>query len=187
MLRVSELAFDYEDKLLIQGVSFVLSPGAALHVKGENGVGKTTLLKLLAGLLTPHAGEVAYRGEIAYVGHKEGVNTHLTPREHLQFDLNLKHQSDIKHLIKQLALEDVEDTPMALLSAGQKRRTGLLRLCVSDAKLWLLDEPLVGLDTKGMQILGNLMQEHLKREGMIVFTSHQTLPFELPVTQELFL
>lgn len=179
MLRVTNLLFDYWDKPLFHDVAFSLASGAALHVQGPNGAGKTTLLKLLAGLLHPLEGSISYEGRCAYVGHKNGVNTRLTPREHLRFDVGLHDEQAINAALTRLALQDVQDTPLGLLSSGQKRRGGLLRLLDSNTKLWLLDEPLVGLDKAGMQVLGALLCEHLDQGGMLVFTSHQPLPFKL--------
>jgi heme exporter protein A len=185
MLRVTNLTFDYWDKPLFHDVAFSLTSGAALHVQGPNGVGKTTLLKLLAGLLHPLEGSISYQGTRAYVGHKNGVNTRLTPREHLRLDVGLQDETSINAALTRLALQEVQDTPVGLLSSGQKRRVGLLRLLDSNTKLWLLDEPLVGLDTAGMEILGTLLSEHLAQDGMLVFTSHQPLPFTLPNLQVL--
>jgi len=190
MLDVHGLQFDYGDKPLLQDVSFVLEAGAVLHIKGANGAGKTTLLKLLAGLLDPTEGEIKYKDKksICYMGHKAGVNTHLTPREHVRLDLdpNLSDES-IDDVLVCLKLHDLQNTPCGLLSAGQRHRVGLLQLLSSDALLWLLDEPLVALDQESMRILGDLLQAHVRAGGAIVFTSHQPLPFDFPDLQELVL
>ncbi|MDF1677524.1 MAG: heme ABC exporter ATP-binding protein CcmA [Legionellaceae bacterium] len=181
MLHVTNLVFDYHDKLLLQNVSFFVKKGIVLHVKGENGAGKTTLLKLLAGLLQPISGEIVHKEKLAYVGHQNGVNTRLTPKEHIRCDLNVTDDAEVNALLVRLHLHAVRNVPCALLSAGQKRRVGLLRLLVMDAKLWLLDEPLVGLDEAGMQILGDLIRNHLSKAGSVILTSHQILPFDLGV------
>ncbi|MDX2346763.1 MAG: heme ABC exporter ATP-binding protein CcmA [Legionella sp.] len=179
MLQVTRLTFDYSDKLLLQNVSFLIEAGTVLHVKGKNGVGKTTLLKLLAGLLHPIEGEIHYDGELCYVGHQNGVNTSLTPDEHLRFDLGVTEKKLITQTLTRLNLNTVPDMPCGLLSAGQKRRMGLLRLLVTEAKLWLLDEPLVGLDEASIHILGKLINAHLKQHGSVILTSHQALSFDL--------
>jgi heme exporter protein A len=179
MLRVTDLIFDYSDKLLLQNVNFLLKPGAVLHIKGANGAGKTTLLKLLAGLLLPVAGKISCNEKICYVGHQNGVSSRLTPAEHAQFDLEVTDKHILDRLLARLGLHAVRDVLCGLLSAGQKRRMGLLRLLTTPSKLWLLDEPLVGLDTAGIQVLGELMTMHLKQGGSIVLTSHQALPFGL--------
>jgi heme exporter protein A len=192
MLDVHGLHFDYGDKPLLQDVSFVLEAGAVLHIKGANGAGKTTLLKLLAGLLHPTEGEINYndknKKKICYVGHKAGVNTHLTPREHVRLDLapNLLDES-IDDALVSLRLHDLQNTPCGLLSAGQRHRVGLLQLLSSDALLWLLDEPLVALDQESMKVLGDILLAHVSAGGAVVFTSHQPLPFDFPDLQELVL
>jgi len=179
MLQVTDLTFDYSDKFLLQNISFSVEEGIVLHVKGKNGSGKTTLLKLLAGLMQPLSGDIFYQGRIAYLGHQNGVNTHLTPYEHLRFDLGVLDDVVLNNMLNRMILQDARDMPCALLSSGQKRRVGLLRLLITEATLWLLDEPLVGLDEAGMQVLSELIQSHLKQRGSIVLTSHQNLPFDL--------
>ncbi len=185
MLQVTKLAFDYSgdysNKLLLQTVDFSVKTSTILHVKGKNGVGKTTLLKLLAGLLHPIEGEIIYEGDLCYVGHQNGVNARLTPDEHVRLDLGVTDLAVLNHVLGRLNLNTVRDMPCGLLSAGQKRRVGLLRLLTTDAKLWLLDEPFVGLDEASMQILIELIKAHLKQKGSVIFTSHQTLNIDLEV------
>ncbi|MCH9689955.1 MAG: heme ABC exporter ATP-binding protein CcmA [Gammaproteobacteria bacterium] len=187
MLRVTDLIFDYSDKLLLHDVHFSVNQGEVLHVKGKNGSGKTTLLKLLAGLLHPISGDIFYEGALCYVGHQHGVNARLTPYEHVRFDLGVTDKHVLDETLTRLNLNAVRDMPCGLLSAGQKRRVGLLRLLIMDAKLWLLDEPLVGLDAASMYLLGSLIVLHLKQAGSVILTSHQALPFDLDagVLQEL--
>jgi heme exporter protein A len=189
MLDVINLNFDYTDKPLLQNVQFQVEAGQLLHLQGDNGAGKTTLLKLLAGLLQPALGEIRYQGQdirdhlaeyqqsLCYVGHKTGVSHVLTVRENCQFDLQRgKHCMPFEALISRFSLKGLEDVPCGLLSAGQQRRVGLLRILMSDALLWLLDEPLVALDQDAAMILMDCFAEHLDKGGMIVLTSHQALP-----------
>lgn len=190
MLNVRALQFDYGDRALLQNINFSLEAGAVLHIKGANGAGKTTLLKLLAGLLHPAAGQINHKNKqhVCYVGHKPGVNLRLTPREHVRLDLSTNlSKLGIDRALQRLRLADIQDTPCGLLSAGQRRRVGLLQLLNSDALLWLLDEPLVALDQANMQILGDVLLTHVGTGGAVVFTSHQPLPFDFPVLQELVL
>jgi heme exporter protein A len=186
MLEVQGLQFDYGDKPLLQNVSFTLAASSALHIKGANGAGKTTLLKLLAGLLHPTEGKILHQHQLAYVGHKSGVNMHLTPREHARLDLSSKlSDALINQSLRRLNLLDLQHTPCGLLSAGQCRRVGLLQLINSDALLWLLDEPWVALDQESVNILGDILFAHVSVGGAVVFTSHQVLPFAFPILQEL--
>lgn len=187
MLNVSDLSFNYPDKTLIRDLSFSLNTGHVLHVTGPNGAGKTTLLKLIAGILIPLSGEVQYDGEISYIGHQHGVNLYLTPREYLEFDLGVASIDAQDQYLRHFELEQVADKPAGLLSDGQKRRLSLLRLQTEAATLWLLDEPLVGLDPKGMSLLGDLMHTKLSENGAIIFISHQVLPFALPYIEVLSL
>ncbi|MDF1827462.1 MAG: heme ABC exporter ATP-binding protein CcmA [Legionellaceae bacterium] len=186
MLEVQGLQFDYGDKPLLQNISFALSAGSALHIKGANGAGKTTLLKLLAGLLYPTEGEIKHQQNLVYVGHKAGVNMHLTPREHIGFDLSSQLSDELIDVsLRRLKLFELQHTPCGLLSAGQCRRVGLLQLINSDALLWLLDEPWVALDHESMDVLTDLLLAHVNIGGAVIFTSHQPLPFDFPVLQEL--
>ena len=189
MLEMINVDFDYADKPILNAVSFSLSRGCLLHLRGNNGAGKTTLLKLLAGLLHPTRGDIQYQGQsitknrstyqqhICYVGHKPGVSQVLTVREHCRFELHRAPDSpSLDVLLRRFSLLDFGDVPCNLLSAGLLRRVGLLRLFMSNAPLWLLDEPLVALDQDALDMMMICIKEHLKNGGQIVLTSHQPLP-----------
>lgn len=189
MLDVRELAFDYPDKPLLQGVCFTVHEGCLLHLRGGNGMGKTTLLKLLAGILQPTEGNIYYQSrpindslasfkqQLCFVGHRTGISQLLTVRENCKFEL---HQDrcllPFDALIQSLSLQGLEDVICATLSMGQQRRVGLLRLLMSDASLWLLDEPLVALDKEAISALMTILHAHLDRGGQVVLTSHQQVP-----------
>lgn len=189
MLDVMNLEFDYPDKPLFTGVQFRLNEGELVHLKGANGAGKTTLLKLLAGLLFPLNGDILYRGEsiyqdvvayqqgLCYVGHKTGVSPFLTVREHCWFESqSLKSKLSFDELMERGSLRGYEEVACGLLSVGLRRRVSLLRLLMSDASLWLLDEPLVALDSDATSMLMTHLNHHLQRGGMVILTSHQALP-----------
>ncbi len=179
MLQVRDLTFDYADQSLLQGLNFEVGAGCLLHIKGQNGAGKTTLLKLLAGLLQPVLGEINTQVGCTYLGHKNGVNTHLTPKEHLMYDLGVTSRREQEKLLTAFSLVRVQNKPCFMLSAGQKRRVGLFKLMTQKAKLWLLDEPLVGLDAESIAVFGELIINHLTASGSVILTSHQVLPFDL--------
>lgn len=197
MLNVNQLCFDYPDKPLLYNIQFSVSPGALLHLRGNNGSGKTTLLKLLAGLLSPTAGDIlwgtdsilldlrTYQQNLCYVGHKTGVNPLLTVKENCYFDV-ISHRSSRSDVacIQTLGLESVMDVPCGLLSEGQRRRVGLLRLLLSKTPLWLLDEPFVALDQQTLSILMKIINAHIEQKGIIVLTSHQPLPSQVTYVQE---
>ena len=197
MLEVNHLDFDYPDKRLLQHIEFKVNVGTLLHLSGGNGAGKTTLLKLLAGLLRPSDGEIRYRAQsiwndiaayqqhICYVGHKTGVSQFLTVRENCRFELRRDSALiSFDALIQTFALQGLEDVVCGLLSVGQRRRVALLRLLMSDASLWLLDEPLVGLDKDAIAILMTILKQHLEKDGQVILTSHQRLPLRQEDYQE---
>lgn len=188
MLDIIELDFDYQDKPLLNQISFNVSDGTLLHLRGANGVGKTTLLKVIAGLYLPARGLIqfeghsihndlcAYQQKLCYVGHKTGLNPHLTIKENCLFDIHYSHKKNIEELVSVFKLEAHIDQPCGLLSAGQKRQVALLRLWMSNARLWLLDEPLVALDDQALSVIMNKIEEHRGTGGAVILTSHQNLP-----------
>lgn len=191
MLEVAAVSFDFYNKRLLKNVQFSIESGQLLHLRGANGSGKTTLLKILAGLLQPEQGQIEYDGKnirddlkryqqnLCYIGHKSGLNPLLTVRENCFFDMNC--QDDIQNFdnfIANFGLQGLANEACCYLSAGQRRRVSLLRLLMTEKKLWLLDEPLVALDNDAIFILMAYMQNHLIKGGQIIFTSHQTLPID---------
>ncbi|KGP63195.1 cytochrome C biogenesis protein CcmA [Legionella norrlandica] len=189
MLDVIELDFDYYDQPLLRKISLHLLAGDLLHLKGANGAGKTTLLKLISGLLKPEKGEIHFEGEsihkdlasyqkkICFVGHKSGINPFLTLKENCFFDVHFPADGlSIVSLCSLFHLEHHLDYPCGLLSSGQKRQVALLRLWMTQAKLWLLDEPLVALDAFALATLMSKIKEHRARGGAVLLTSHQDLP-----------
>lgn len=202
--EVVDLNFDYPNRdldyhleSLLCDVHFSLVPGSLLHIQGNNGSGKTTLLKLIAGLLLPTRGEIRYQGQsirlqksiyqeqICYLGHKTGISPGLTVWENCQFDLKRKQSdAELEALLQQFELWDLKDQSTSLLSAGQKRRIGLIRVLGSNTPLWLLDEPLVALDQPTISLLMAAIQAHIQRNGVVIFTSHQRLPIHSETYQE---
>lgn len=189
MLEVRDLSFDYQEKPLLHQLTFTLRAGELLHLRGQNGAGKTTLLKLLSGLLYPQQGEIFFAGQpiakdlkwyqqnICYVGHRTGINPFLTVRENCYFDMHWGRQDiNFPALLARFKLQDLEDELAMHLSAGQKRRVGLLRIAMTDASLWLLDEPLIALDKEAIELFIELLETHLSCAGQVIFTSHQSLP-----------
>ena len=189
MLKVSALSFDYAAAPLLNEVSFAVEPGQLLHLRGKNGLGKTTLLKLLAGLLYPHSGQIFYNNQLiqdsldafqqnlCYVGHKPGLSALLTIRENYRFGhYGNDKRAYFQKYLSQFDLESIADRPCGQLSLGQRRRASLLRLMMTSAKLWLLDEPFSSLDKDAVGVLIENISGHLKEQGMVVMTSHQDLP-----------
>jgi heme exporter protein A len=192
MLEAQDLGCVRGDRRLFRGVGFTLAPGQLLRVAGENGAGKTSLLRLLAGLALPHAGDVLWRGrplsrqrdeyarELFYLGHLPGLKEDLTPLENLRADAALAgHEGGEPALAQALAawgLARQQRLPVRVLSAGQRRRAALARLALTGAALWILDEPFNALDVQAVSHLGFQIQRHLAAGGLAVVTSHQPLP-----------
>lgn len=198
MLDVINLNFDYQELPLLNKVNFHLPAGSLLHLQGANGAGKTTLLKLIAGLYRPMEGEIqfmghninhdyaAYQRQLCFVGHKTGINPCLTLRENCFFDLKYNSNS-LDELISQFHLRSYLDLPCGLLSAGQRRQVALLRLWMSNALLWLLDEPFVALDEQALKLVMAKITSHTQQGGAVLLTSHQKLPWNSSAYQEYFL
>jgi heme exporter protein A len=186
MLEAAELECERGARTLFRGVSFVLGAGELLRVAGANGSGKTSLLRILCGLARPSAGEVRWKGqpigglkedytrELVYIGHAPAVKDDLTPRENLEISSRLAGRTTSGEALA-AALErlGVPELPVRKLSQGQRRRAALARLLVSDAPLWLLDEPFATLDAEGITNLNGLMGKHVDRGGAVVYTTHQ--------------
>lgn len=192
LLQITKLECQRGDRVLFSGLNFRIDAGQLLLVEGENGAGKTSLLRLLCGLSRPAAGEVRWRGvniaqqralfhsEMAYFGHHGGVKLELTAQENLAAASALRRHVtviEMEEALYQVGLGGFEDIPGRRLSAGQKQRLALARLLLSDAKLWILDEPFTALDVDGVALVGGLLERHAANGGLAVLTSHQ--PVEL--------
>ncbi len=196
MLSATNLCCLRNETQLFSDLSFNLEPGEILQVKGPNGSGKTSLLRLLCGLGAMESGEICWNGqpvsaarfdylrEVIYIGHNQGVKNELTVTENLVFFDALSEQSSrhpIDEIIRRFDLDHLDDSPLHKLSAGQKRRVALARLMLHRKKLWVLDEPQTALDKKGLALLEQLYQNHIKEKGMIVVATHH--PIRLPATR----
>ena len=176
-------------------VSFSLQPAQALHLEGDNGIGKTSLLRIICGLSPADAGEVlwngvdlnrqhpegveAFRAALCYMGHNLSLKDELTAVENLMFDAQVAGRSlsydRALDALQKMGLNNRAHLPLRVLSQGQKRRTALARLSVTDAKLWVLDEPFVALDAQSLDNLRELLANHVQQGGMLLYTSHQSV------------
>ncbi len=182
-IRVSGLAVERGGVPVLAGVSFAVAPGAALVLRGPNGVGKTTLLRVLAGLQAPLEGRVEMEPDAAaYASHADGVKATLTVRENLTFWADLYGQRLDDSVFTAFDLERLADRMAGTLSAGQKRRAGLARLAVIGRRVLLLDEPTVSLDAASVALFAGWLREvHLARGGVAVIATHIDLGLDAPV------
>ena len=201
LLTVHDLACERSERLLFKGMSFSLVRGQLLLVQGGNGQGKTSLLRLLTGLGRPDTGEVRWRGEtiarcrdtyyreMAYLGHANGIKDELNPVENLRFHGDLHNRAfepdQAVATLKRLGLSRCLDLPCRSLSFGQRRRVALSALLLAGATLWILDEPLTGLDTNAVALVEGLIRSHLDAGGMVVATTHQAMKLEGASVQRL--
>lgn len=192
MLSAHGLSCVRGERQLFSGLDFTLESGQWLHVRGENGSGKTSLLRLLSGLGVPAAGEIRWCGELIrqtgalyrekmlFLGHQGALKEDLSGLENLMFAAALDSAvlSDTQAIaaLRRFGLGARAELPVRVLSAGQKRRVLLARLLTRNARLWVLDEPFTALDVKAVDMLSVLIGEHLAAGGMAVLTSHQAMP-----------
>ena len=176
-LQARDIAAFQGERLVLRGVSLHVRPGGALLLLGANGSGKSTLLRVLAGLKRPDAGEVTWDGgtelPVAYLGHLDAVKPGLTAAENLAF---AARGGACGAALAAMDLAPLRDIPARFLSAGQKRRLALARLLLAPARVWLLDEPTLGLDTASIARLGGVLAGHRAAGGVVVVATHVDLP-----------
>ena len=186
-LQGSDLSCVRDDRVLFEELCFELNSGQVLLLEGENGSGKTSLLRILCGFREPDAGQVLWCGnaindsqyydDMAYVGHLDGVKKELTVLENLKVSLALGQSGEysIAQALAKVQLADFDDALVQTLSAGQKRRLSLARLLITHNTLWILDEPFTSLDKQRISLIESLMTEHCNKGGMIILTSHHDI------------
>ncbi len=190
-LEIKNLSLSRGGRRLLKGLNFKLNAGEWLHLQGDNGIGKTSLLRVICSLAPLDEGEVLWNSEdihqdltrylkdIFFVGHKIALKEELSPYENLTIECALMNvpveRVQLLEALKHFGLQGREHVPLGILSQGQKRRVGLAKLKLSRAPLWILDEPLVALDAHTVEKFTELLENHLANSGMIVLTSHQPI------------
>lgn len=188
LIRTENLCFERDEIKVIDRVNLELNSGDLLQVEGCNGSGKTTLLRLLTTAIKPTSGRIFYQGKklsdcryeycsnIIFIGHQIALKERLTPVENLNWlsPVGLS-QDSINRALDLVGLRDFETAPSWSLSAGQKRRVALARLIVSNAKIWFLDEPFTAIDTQGIGLMKQLIDDHVSKGGAVVFSTHQSV------------
>lgn len=187
LLQCTALTLVRGERELFSDLHFSLRAGEILQIEGENGAGKTSLLRLLAGLARyGYDGEVQRLSPLIYIGHLSAVKELLTPRENLAWHvdgLGAPGDNAVCAALARVGLAGYEDVPSHQLSAGQHRRVNLARLYLSSQPLWLLDEPFTAIDRQGVAALERLFVSHAQRGGAVALTSHQALNMDYPVTR----
>ncbi len=177
-LTADNLACRRGERLLFRRLSFALAAGQACHVTGANGSGKTTLIRTLAGLTTPFAGTVTREGALALLDERPGLDPDLPLKRALAFWFGLDGAGERHSIVARLRLETLAEVPVRYLSTGQKKRAALARVLGQQAPIWLLDEPLSGLDTASQALVSALVRDHCVGGGIALIASHQ--PLDVP-------
>jgi heme exporter protein A len=178
------------DRHVLQGVSAEVHPGELLHVSGPNGTGKTTLLRVVSGLLRPEQGGVSwlgrsivasraeYQAQLAYASHEPALKSDLTPLENLRFAVGLKRRvtmTELRDALERTGVAACAKLPTRVLSAGQRRRVAMARVLAMNASVWLLDEPYTNLDAAGTGLVSELLEGHLAGGGLALVVAHHEL------------
>ncbi len=202
-LQCDNLALIRGERLLFKQLSLSLSNGQAIQIRGANGSGKTSFLRVICGILEADQGTVEWRNELlvdnrddfyanlVYLGHQLGVKQRLTVAENLLFYTSLRKATlcsqsapliPFEDAIEKVGLKGFANEFAAHLSQGQTRRVSLARLLLEPAAVWILDEPFVALDVAGQQWLSQEIEHHVTQGGSVIFTSHQPVTLNVPVT-----
>ena len=201
ILEVANLRCVRGERQLFSDLNFSLSPGNAIQLTGPNGSGKTSLLRIVCGLLAPTEGEIRWQGSnirslgeeysqsLSYIGHRNGVKEELNATENLRIANGLAGMSlgptAVKAALEKIGLGGREKLPARLLSEGQQRRLALGRLLTARTKLWVLDEVLTSLDRSAVALIQTLIGEHLQNGGMAIIATHQELDLSAGSLQRL--
>lgn len=185
LISATGLAGQRGGRVLFRDLDIVLAPGDALVVTGPNGSGKTSLLRLLAGLCRPAAGTIERAGGLALLSHDNALKPALTVRWNLGFWAACQGGGNVQAALEAVGLAPAIDLPVRILSSGQQRRVAIARLLLAPVPLWLLDEPTVGLDAASITLVEALMAEHRASGGAVVAVTHSAL--SLPDCRQLAL
>lgn len=201
MLEVRNLTCVRGTRRLFKDLNFSAEPGELVELRGANGSGKTSLLRILCGLATPAAGEVRWQGKnirslgeeyfesVAYLAHQNAVKDELSAIENLRISSavagNPLSVLKAREVLARVGLSAQENLPARALSAGQRRRLGMTRLLTSKATLWILDEVLTSLDDAAIALSGEFITEHLGKNGIAIVATHQDLNLSVPKARQL--
>lgn len=183
LLTIKNLSFSRDYDRLFEGVQLIIEQGEWVVIRGKNGTGKSTLLKLIAGVLSPDEGEIT-PAETAFLGHQNGQRPYLTVEDQLKLKKQLLGSTrDLNHIMDICTLTPLALLKISKLSAGQQRQVALAGILLSPAPLWLLDEPFEHLDAEAFDRYMKLCHQHVQAGGAICQTSHRNLPSHLKVRE----
>jgi heme exporter protein A len=201
MLEAINLTCVRGTRRLFKDLNFSIEKSELVELRGPNGSGKTSLLRILCGLATPAAGEVRWQGKtiralgeeyfgsVAYLAHQTAVKDELSAMENLRISSAVAgkplNRNQAQEILKRVGLTQQQNLPARALSAGQRRRLAMTRLLTSDATLWILDEVLTSLDDTAINLSREFISEHLKNGGMAIVATHQDLNLTVPRVQRL--
>ena len=185
------------ERCLFRDLEFALNTGELLLLEGQNGSGKTSLMRAIAGMLSLESGEILWNGEpvlrqrqefhgaLVWLAHRTGLKGDLTLVENLRFEGSLRPQSSVDPAVvyDRLGIARLKKLPLRSLSAGQQRRVALARMLLSDVPLWLMDEPFTNLDRDGRKLVMELTEEHLGEGGMCVMAAHQDISINATINR----
>ncbi|MDT8281444.1 MAG: cytochrome c biogenesis heme-transporting ATPase CcmA [Gammaproteobacteria bacterium] len=194
MLEIKSLECVRDDRLLFSGLSFSVAEAQVLQIEGANGSGKTSLLRIICGLRLADAGQILWRGEsiassredyysdMVYIGHLPCIKADLTVLENVRSLLDTRSltltDAEIEKALDKVGLATYEDVPSKALSSGQRRRILLAFVELSQAKLWILDEPLTALDVHGVALMESMIVQHRQAGGSVIFTTHHGMQLD---------
>ena len=188
MLLANSLSFQRNKKIIFNNLNISLSPKKIIHIRGRNGVGKTTLIKVLTNMIFPISGEIYWNGKniknnlsnyfnnLTYIMDSQTSKNELTVMENIKFWIKLCssniNSKELDAIFDLLMLNNYKNTKVNFLSSGEIRKLELCRLIIERKKLWILDEPFVGLDDSTIELINETFKNHINNEGMIIFSSH---------------
>lgn len=196
-LTARNLSCIRQDRLIFKNIGFTVNPGEVLWVKGKNGAGKSSLLRMIAGLLKQAKGDIlwqgedvtvnpdGYQGQFRYIAHQDALKTVLTGQENLNFWAGYTGSDAVTLALNEFELQKIADIPVGIMSAGQRKRTNLARLIACPAPLWVLDEPVSSLDVHYIDLFKNQLTKHVKAGGMALLATHQDLDLDFIQTLDL--